>query len=73
MRVMVFHHQWKIAPVVMGDDVLPHVALITSTHNTDVVLEVKVVRVFYSWPPRGFKIQLDCVWIKACQLPCKQT
>ena len=67
--VMIFHDQRKISPVVVRDNVLPHVALIASTNHTNVIFEIQVVGIFCSWPSRGFKLQLDCIGFKACQFP----
>ena len=44
--VMIFHDQRKISPVVVGDNVLPHVALIASTNHTNVIFEIQVVGIF---------------------------
>ena len=46
MRVMIFHDQWKISPVVVRDNILPHVAMIAPTNHTNVVFEVQVVGIF---------------------------
>ena len=67
MGVMIFHDQWKISPVVVRDNVLSHVALIASTNHTYVIFEIQIVGIFCTRPSRGFKLQLDCIGIKACQ------
>lgn len=70
MRVVIFHDKRKVPSVIVWDNILPHVTLIASTHNTNIVLEIKVIRIFWARPPWGFKVQLDCVRIKARQFAC---
>ena len=46
MGVMIFHDQWKISPVVVRDNVLPHIALIASTNHTNIIFKIQVIGIF---------------------------
>jgi hypothetical protein len=46
MRVMVLHADRKVFPVIVRDDIFPHVAVVPATSDTYVFFEREIVVVF---------------------------